>query len=132
MTMGFTGCSYSPLPDIMSRAAQCHQQLPQLLPAGVPLVTTFRGVTLRGGSYIAQLDLGGRPYELGPFATELEAAKAYDKYSLLLHGVRAATNLPPWEYLATRQEVATLADAVHTVATQAALADSAAQQAQQT
>lgn len=120
-TLGFAGCSYAPLPEIIARAAQCHQQIPQLLPAGVPLMSTLRGVALRGGSYIAQLDIGGRPYELGPFATELDAAKAFDKYSLLLHGVNANTNLPSWEHLATKQEVASLADAVQIVANQAAV-----------
>ncbi len=58
---------------------------------------------------------GGCLYELGPFASALDAAQAHDRYSLLLYGLSAQTNFPPWGYLASEKEVVALAEAVHTV-----------------
>jgi hypothetical protein len=37
---------------------------------------------------------GGIPYELGPYSTALEAARSYDRYTLLLHGARAQVRWP--------------------------------------
>lgn len=51
----------------------------------------LRGVVARGGAFIAMLDVAGKPYELGPFPSEADAARAYDRYSVLLHGHRCAT-----------------------------------------
>lgn len=35
----------------------------------------------------------GSPYELGPYPSEVAAAQAYDRYSMLLHGVKAQVRL---------------------------------------
>jgi hypothetical protein len=58
---------------------------------------------------------GGCLYELGPFSSAVEAAQAYDRYSLLLHGLAARTNFPPWGYLAPDEEVFALLEAVQRV-----------------
>lgn len=52
------------------------------------------------------------PYDLGPFPTEVAAARAYDRYTLLLHGFSAPTNFPPWTYLAAEPEVQAISEAV--------------------
>jgi len=120
MALGFSGCTTNrniSLPDIMARVSSTTAigSVPQLLPAGhsEKLNPMLRGVmVLPGGSYVARLEIGAREYDLGPFASEFDAAKAYDKYSMLLYGVRAAMNLPPWEHLVSRQEVSTLVEAL--------------------
>jgi hypothetical protein len=118
MSSGFSAATHVPLLDAVNRAATAiGGGPPQLLPAGVTGASLrYRGVTLRGGSFLASLDIGGKAYELGPFATELDAAKAFDRYSLLLKGVAAATNFPPWEHLASAAEVGAIIDAVSVVA----------------
>jgi len=119
MSSGFYAAkTHVPLLDAVNRAATAvGGGPPQLLPAGVTgLPLRYQGVTLRGGSFLASLDIGGKAYELGPFATELDAAKAFDRYSLLLKGVSAATNCPPWEHLASAAEVGAIIDAVEVVA----------------
>lgn len=35
------------------------------------------------------LAAAGSPYELGPYPSEVAAAQAYDRYSMLLHGAKA-------------------------------------------
>ncbi|KAL4519437.1 hypothetical protein Ndes2526A_g01953 [Nannochloris sp. 'desiccata'] len=119
MSSGFSAAgTHVPLLDAVNRAATAvGGGPPQLLPAGVAgLSLRYQGVTLRGGSFLASLDIGGKAYELGPFATEIDAAKAFDRYSLLLKGVLAATNFPPWEHLASAAEVGAIIDAVGVVA----------------
>ncbi|KAI3438847.1 hypothetical protein D9Q98_001264 [Chlorella vulgaris] len=81
------------------------------------------------GTWLALLDLGGSPYELGPFVSALEAARAFDRYSILLHGATAETNFPAWEYLASTSECQALVAAVTRVQQQAQR--QAQQQAQQ-
>eukprot|EP00887_Chlorella_sp_A99_P000894 scaffold5.g894.t1 len=91
----------------------------------------LRGVAIRGGSYIAMLDIAGKSYELGPFPSEAEAARAYDRYSVLLHGVRAETNHPVFEYWAQVPEVQSLVEATLVVeaANRVAAAQAAAAEA---
>ncbi|GAB4816114.1 hypothetical protein N2152v2_003160 [Parachlorella kessleri] len=75
-------------------------------------VQGFRGVVQRPEGYMALLDIGGQPFDLGPFSTAREAAQFYDRYSLLLHGLLAKTNFPPSQYMAPASEVRVLADTV--------------------
>lgn len=119
MTSGFAAPTHCPLPDAVMRSATASGGgPPQLVPAAVAngISSRFRGVTRRGGSFLATLDIGGKAYELGPFATEVDAAKAYDRYSMMLKGVAAQTNFPPWEHLASSAEVSALVEAVGVVA----------------
>lgn len=115
IALGFTAPTHAALHDALLRSALVSGP-PQLLPA-TPFSQQhrFRGICLRGSSYLAQLDIAGKAYELGPFGSEVDAAKAYDRYSLLLQGVRASTNFPPWEHLASAQEISSLVNAVFAV-----------------
>jgi hypothetical protein len=125
MCVGLTARTHAPLQAALARAAAAGP--PQLLPAqpGGAARATHLGVTHRAGAYLATLDVGGKPYELGPFGSAELAARAYDCYSLMLHGVRAHTNAPLWEHLSSPQEVAALAAAVAVVAQAAAAAPAA-------
>ena len=76
---------------------------------------TVVGVLTRDESYVALLDIGGKPYELGPFVSAEEAAKAYDRYSVMLHGAAVTLNKPVWEHLAQPAEIKGIVDAISTV-----------------
>ena len=119
MTTGFSTPTHFPLTEAVMRSATASGGgPPQLVPAAMSngVSSRFRGVTLRAGSFLATLDIGGKAYELGPFATEMDAAKAYDKYAMMLRGVAAQTNFPPWDHMASPAEVAALVEAVGVVA----------------
>lgn len=60
---------------------------------------------------------GGTPYELGPFVSALEAARAFDRYSILLHGATAEVGCNGrwlWLYLADRASLFLRAPTAHT------------------
>jgi hypothetical protein len=65
-------------------------------------------------SYVAELDVGGKAYELGPFPTHEDAFKAYERYSFLLQGIEAKLNSPTtfWSQWVTPAEHETLVNAV--------------------
>lgn len=65
-------------------------------------------------SYVAELDVGGKAYELGPFPTQEDAFQAYERYSFLLHGIEAKLNSPAtfWSQWVTPAEHETLVNAV--------------------
>lgn len=54
--------------------------------------TGFKGVCLKDGRITASICSDGEKYQLGAFNTTLEAAKAYDKKAIELHGEFAKTN----------------------------------------
>lgn len=119
--LGFTGHTHAPLNEAITRSAAltgASSGSPHLAPAQAGAGKKYVGVANRGGAFLALLDIGGSPYELGPFASEEVAAKAYDRYSLMLHGLRASTNVPLWEVLANPQEVAAISEAVAAVSNQ--------------
>jgi hypothetical protein len=55
----------------------------------------FKGVCLDRGKYRAQIALPGRKLNLGRFASEEEAARAYDAAALQHFGEFARLNFPP-------------------------------------
>lgn len=56
--------------------------------------TGYRGVSANGRSYVAQIVLQGIRYRLGSFPTPKEAAVAYDRAAINLHGEFASLNFP--------------------------------------
>jgi len=61
----------------------------------------YKGVTYEGRSqlaWVAQIRKGKKCHKLGRFALEENAAKAYDKAALRLHGPDAYTNFPKSNY----------------------------------
>lgn len=56
----------------------------------------FKGVHrhTQNGNWIAQMRYGGKTHHLGVFETELEAALAYDRKALEVHGQFARLNVP--------------------------------------
>lgn len=54
----------------------------------------YRGVTVRRGRYIAQIKVGPASRQIGTFANEEDAARAYDSAARLAFGVYATTNFP--------------------------------------
>ena len=65
-----------------------------------PKSSKFKGVwkqsvlTRRGKKWRAGIRIGGKTIGLGTFATEQEAAMAYDEYAVLQYGERAICNFP--------------------------------------
>jgi len=55
----------------------------------------FHGVSKKRKSWTAQIGQGGRIHRLGSFASEEEAAEAYDKRAVRLHGKQAKRNFHP-------------------------------------
>lgn len=54
----------------------------------------YKGVSLRkNGTWAARAQFGGRTHNLGTFETEVEAAQAYDAFTLPIHGDFAVPNL---------------------------------------
>eukprot|EP00752_Nemacystus_decipiens_P011440 g10160.t1 len=54
--------------------------------------SSFRGVNLNGNRWLARISQDGKKKSLGGYATEEEAAKAYDRAALELFGSSAVTN----------------------------------------
>jgi hypothetical protein len=54
--------------------------------------TGYRGVLASNGYFYARIKLNGQRKHLGSFPSAIEAAKAYDKASQILHGKLAVTN----------------------------------------
>ena len=63
-------------------------------PGFVSHSSSFRGVYSRGGKWNAQIQHGGKKVYLGTFPLEQEAALAYDRAAVALHGPRAVTTFP--------------------------------------
>lgn len=57
----------------------------------------YKGVTKRGAKWGATVNFKGRRYYIGTFATEVEAAKAYNKHALRIIGPGAIFNQLPNE-----------------------------------
>lgn len=54
--------------------------------------TTYRGVTRHKKSWRAQITLNGTTKPIGTYATQEEAARAYDAYAKVLYGAKAKLN----------------------------------------
>lgn len=54
----------------------------------------YKGVTVRKGFWNGVIRYGGKTHHLGTFATEEDAARAYDKRAFELHGEFAKLNFP--------------------------------------
>lgn len=57
-------------------------------------LSQFRGVTMSGGKWIANITCRGKQTYLGSFTSEVEAAEAYDAAALRIHGEEAILNFP--------------------------------------
>lgn len=58
------------------------------------LTSKFRGVSLNGRQWVANVGYGGKQYYLGSFGSEEEAAKAYDLVATEYRGEDARLNFP--------------------------------------
>jgi hypothetical protein len=58
------------------------------------LTSEFRGVSRRYGKWKARIKQNGHDTVIGDFASELEAARAYDRKARELHGEKALINFP--------------------------------------
>jgi len=57
--------------------------------------TGYKGVFLtKEGRYLSRISYQKRTYNLGRFTCPIEAAKAYDRKAVELHGPYAKTNFP--------------------------------------
>lgn len=56
--------------------------------------STYRGVGFLRGKWIAKIKSKGKDMHLGTFATEIEAARAYDEASRRFHGEFGRRNFP--------------------------------------
>ena len=63
-------------------------------PGFAPHSSSFRGVYFRGGKWTAQIQHGRKKVHVGTFPLEQEAALAYDRAAVALHGPRAVTTFP--------------------------------------
>lgn len=62
--------------------------------------TGYKGVSItREGSYLSQIAYQKKSYRLGRFSCPIEAARAYDRKAVELHGEYARTNFPIEDYL---------------------------------
>jgi len=52
----------------------------------------FRGVTIERGRWKAQIGYDGKTHHIGTYDTDVEAAKAYDKEYIKVHGTKALCN----------------------------------------
>jgi hypothetical protein len=77
-------------------AAQNVQNQPKRRGPGGPSHSQYKGVSLftRTGRWRAAISVNRRQKHLGYFATEEEAARAYDRAALEVHGEFARLNLP--------------------------------------
>lgn len=60
--------------------------------AVVNTTSNFKGVSLRGIKWRAQIQIGNKKFYLGDFASEKIAAIAYNEAALRLHGIFAVLN----------------------------------------
>ncbi|MCP5399876.1 HNH endonuclease [Novosphingobium sp.] len=56
-------------------------------------MSRFKGVYFDRGGWRSAVQINGRRHRLGTFTTEEQAARAYDKKAVELHGQFAATNM---------------------------------------
>ena len=55
----------------------------------------YRGVVLKGKSYVAQITVDGQQIHLGRFENPADAARRYDQHAKKAFGVKAKLNFPP-------------------------------------
>lgn len=54
----------------------------------------FRGITIERGRWKAQIGYQGKTHHIGTYSTAAEAALAYDKEAIRVHGAKAQRNFP--------------------------------------
>ena len=56
--------------------------------------SSYRGVTIERGRWKAQIGYEGKTHHIGTFDTDEEAARAYDREAIRVHGAKAQCNFP--------------------------------------